>query len=180
MTVLGQHSRAAKPSRRCGKCTACCSGALHLEVEGDSIYPGHPCRYRCNAGCGIYTSRPTICRSFVCGWLYEGSPLPPWLRPDRSGIILLPAHRLWRGVEIDVAVAARNNVRHSALCWLKEFSLMRQRPLLYQLDLDGVWYGWGPAEFRADLSDFVAQGGSLFAPRPDGNVSIEKIFNIPT
>lgn len=64
---------------------------------------------------------------------------------------------------MDVAVAAGHGARQSALRWLKQFSEMYQRPLLYQVEVNGVWYGWGSAAFRAELSDFLKQGGPLFA-----------------
>lgn len=163
VTACGAAPALTGQPRRCGNCTVCCSGVLRLEVEGNSIYPGHPCRHRRGVGCGIYTSRPEVCRSFVCGWLRGDSPLPRWLRPDRSGIILLAAERRWRGVSVDVAVAAGHGARQSALRWLKQFSEMYQRPLLYQVDVDGIWYGWGPAAFCAELSDFLKQGRLLFA-----------------
>lgn len=147
--------------RHCGNCSACCSGVLRLEVEGNPIYPGHPCRHCRGIGCGIYTSRPEVCRNFVCGWLQGDSSLPRWLRPDRSGIILLAAERRWRGVP----VAVGQGPRQSALRWLMKFSETRQRPLLYQVEVNGVWYGWGSAAFRAELSDFLKQGGPLFAKR---------------
>ena len=153
---------APPPSRECDECTHCCSGVLRLEVDGEVIRPGHGCRHCQTSGCGIYASRPAVCRDFVCGWLRDDSALPPWLRPDRSGMILLPAYRRWCGVPVDVAVAAGTGARPEALRWLKRFSETHRRPLLYQLEIDGPWIGFGPAAFLADLRLFLAQGGSLF------------------
>lgn len=108
---------APPPSRECDECTHCCSGVLRLEVDGEVIRPGHGCHHCQTSGCGIYASRPAVCRDFVCGWLRDDSALPPWLRPDSSGMILLPAYRRWCGVPVDVAVAAgtRRTARGAAL-----------------------------------------------------------------
>ncbi|WP_202842010.1 hypothetical protein [Luteimonas saliphila] len=54
----------------CQRCGACCSAVVdgelvscrHLETEGD--------RYRC----GIYATRPLICRDFDC--MRDGEPSP--------------------------------------------------------------------------------------------------------
>jgi hypothetical protein len=48
------------------------------------------------------------------------------------------------------------------LRWLKVFSKTHQRPLMYQTEVNGEWYGLGPSTFRSDVSRFLEQGGSLF------------------
>lgn len=148
--------------RQCGDCTVCCSGVLRLEVDGQAVRPGQGCRHCRHAGCGIYDVRPTICREFVCGWLRDDSVLPLWLRPDRSGMILLPAYRRWCGVPVDVAVAAGAGAQAESLRWLKRFSALHRRPLLYQVEVDGEWCAFGPPGFQTDLRRFLERGGSLF------------------
>lgn len=165
-TYTGRESATTNSqSRRCDECTACCSGALQLEIEGQVIFPGHPCRYRQESGCGIYATRPEVCKSFRCGWLAKDSPLPQWLRPDRSGVIMLFAKCRWRGLPVDVAVAVGCGPQQHALDWLMEFSVTHHRPLLYQVNVDGAWYGWGPSAFRVDLDNITKQGQPLFSER---------------
>jgi hypothetical protein len=73
----------------------CCT---HLKIDEHDFQKeaGVPCVHlvQDNRGghkCGIYSpdTRPSICRNFLCGWmqgvLQEGD------RPDRSGVIVLPA-----------------------------------------------------------------------------------------
>jgi hypothetical protein len=51
---------------------------------------GRTCDY-CSKRCDIYETRPNSCREFECVWLQSQrrAPLPPWLRPDRCGAIML-------------------------------------------------------------------------------------------
>jgi hypothetical protein len=42
------------------------------------------CRH-CDFGCGIYETRPPVCREFYCAWRREDFIPNSW-RPDRSGI----------------------------------------------------------------------------------------------
>ena len=49
------------------------------------------CKYQCD-GCGIYESRPEVCRDFKCIWLRikEARPnFPERLRPDNVGAMCL-------------------------------------------------------------------------------------------
>ncbi|MEO8895386.1 MAG: hypothetical protein ABI450_05845 [Rhizomicrobium sp.] len=48
-----------------------------------------PCPHLVEKGCGIYESRPPVCRSFLCGWRLTPELDASW-RPDRSGVMLLP------------------------------------------------------------------------------------------
>ena len=82
--------------RSCGACTACCDGWLQIDVRGHQVRPGRPCPFRAEHGCSIYDERPQHpCREFVCGWLAASSPLPEWMRPDRSDMIMLAANFIW-------------------------------------------------------------------------------------
>lgn len=149
------------PERGCGDCSACCSGVLRIESAEISVGPGRPCRH-CGAGCGIYQSRPDVCRQFVCGWLVRGSPLPDWMRPDRSGVIVLAAERVWCGLAVDVALAAGRGPNKNAIRWLLNFSAVQRRPLLYQEEVDGPWIVYGPAEFRDAIERLRKENLPLF------------------
>ena len=78
----------AKPAlgKSCGSCTMCCKA---LEIEHFDKPMGKLCT-NCVAsgGCGIYLERPKVCREFLCEWMCDRA-LPPHLRPDRAGTILI-------------------------------------------------------------------------------------------
>ena len=78
----------------CGECQACC---VTLYIDGpdfDPPKPSHqPCRHCSANGCCLHKSRryPQVCRTFECWWLASQTtdePMPPEMRPDRSGVIL--------------------------------------------------------------------------------------------
>jgi len=119
--------------RSCGNCTACCDGWLRIEVRGHQVHPGKACPFRVDRSCSIYEDRPQHpCREFVCGWLVASSPLPDWMRPDKSDLILLAANFVWRGLPVDVAVAAGARPKKKALDWLMKFNSERRRCLIYR------------------------------------------------
>jgi hypothetical protein len=148
-------------ARSCGSCVACCDGSLRITVEGESVHPGKPCRHCTGQGCAIHGRHPRDpCQLFLCGWLEPTSPLPDWMRPDKAGLVLLPAKLAWRGLRVDVAVPTGSGPARKALHWLQEFSRRRQRPLLYQLGTD--WYAFGPPEFQLEIKARLARGESLW------------------
>lgn len=76
-----------KSVRKCGKCDACCV-ALTIDEPGIAKYAGVRCRHLTDSsGCGIYSTRPNLCRTWRCAWLAVPS-FPEALRPDRSGVIM--------------------------------------------------------------------------------------------
>src|SRR5207302_526051 len=103
--MQNQTSRAGNGERQCGTCTACCDGWLKIEVYGRKVDRGKPCPFSAGDHCTIYPTRPQDpCREFICGWLVRNSPLPEWMRPDKSDLILLASNFSWRGLPVDVAV----------------------------------------------------------------------------
>ena len=64
----------------------CCT-ALPIEGEEFAKPSGITCRHCTSTGCGIYQTRYTICRTFICGWLLLPALDESW-RPDRSGILI--------------------------------------------------------------------------------------------
>ncbi len=143
--------------RSCGSCTACCDGWLQIEVRGHHIHPGTPCPFSVEHRCSIYRERPQKpCREFVCGWLVASSPLPEWMRPDKSDMIMLAANFIWRGLPVDVLVAAGQRPKTKALDWMKAFSSEKKRLLIYQVD--GDWFAFGPPAFQAEISERIARG----------------------
>lgn len=151
----------AGAKRRCGDCVACCDGSLRITVFEHDVYPGKPCPFCSGQGCSIYGRHPLDpCRHFVCGWLAPASPLPDWMRPDKAGLVLLAAKLTWRGLKVDVAVPTGAGPGERGLSWLKEFSLDRQRPLLYQQGES--WYAFGPPEFQQEIKDKIERGEKLW------------------
>lgn len=77
-----------KGPRSCGECTACCQGWLKAQIYEHEMKPGQPCPHATDKGCGIYETRPELCRNFRCGWLIDSQHFPDWMRPDNSKVIV--------------------------------------------------------------------------------------------
>jgi len=73
--------------RTCGPCQACCV-ALKIKSPELRKQSGTPCLHLAENGCGIYQSRPQVCRAFLCGWRLLPELDASW-RPDLSGVMLL-------------------------------------------------------------------------------------------
>jgi hypothetical protein len=144
-------------ARHCGSCTACCDGWLQIDVRGHRVRPGQPCPFSVQHQCAIYDERPQHpCREFVCGWLVGSSPLPDWMRPDRSDMIMLAANFVWRGMPVDVAVAAGERPKQKAMDWLMRFCVENKRLLIYQVKDD--WFAFGPPAFQGEISEKMKRG----------------------
>ncbi len=75
----------AIPDRPCGDCIVCC--VLPLIETDQFVKPeGQVCVNCAGAGCGIYETRPDVCRTFNCAWKRIPS-LPPQTRPDAMGVM---------------------------------------------------------------------------------------------
>jgi len=71
-------------ARSCGTCSHCCT-VLRVDELGKAA--GTDCVHQRGAlGCGIYESRPPICRGYQCLWLQGG--LEDDERPDTTGGIV--------------------------------------------------------------------------------------------
>jgi hypothetical protein len=75
------------PGRDCGGCTVCCVWPTinKPEIQKQS---GAACRHCTQAGCGIYETRPTDCRTFFCEWMLEKGLGPEW-KPERAKFALV-------------------------------------------------------------------------------------------
>jgi hypothetical protein len=139
--------------RQCESCTACCQGWLVSDVT--DMKPGQPCRHCTVSGCAIYETRPQEpCVVFRCGWLRSGSQLPPEMRPDRCGAIVLLG-RPWQGWEIIRAVPVGDELPSETLQWLMSYARETKLPLMWFVRLreDGSYtgmkrMGYGPPAFR--------------------------------
>ena len=74
------------PGKTCGPCSLCCQV---LEIEELQKSAGLLCK-ECvkGGGCGIYASRPDVCRDYECLWKGDRG-MTQQLRPDRVGTILM-------------------------------------------------------------------------------------------
>lgn len=59
------------------------------------------CPHLTASGCGIYTTRPAVCREFLCGWRLFEELGDDW-RPDLSGVLAM------RKAPVELPVAWRN------------------------------------------------------------------------
>ncbi len=72
-------------ARACGDCVACCQ-VLNIN-EPDMVKPADQlCMHCTGTGCGVYASRPQVCRTWDCVWRRIDS-MPPETRPDRLGVL---------------------------------------------------------------------------------------------
>jgi hypothetical protein len=73
--------------KTCGPCQVCC---VALKIKAPQLRKDAqiPCPHLVAKGCGIYESRPPVCRSFLCGWRLMPELDASW-RPDLSGVMLL-------------------------------------------------------------------------------------------
>lgn len=73
------------PGRECGDCVACCR-KLEI-VDPELAKPANVlCKHCTKPGCGIYDTRPSVCRSFFCLWRHDEN-LPDLMRPDKCGVL---------------------------------------------------------------------------------------------
>ena len=82
--------------RQCGPCTACC---VELKIVAPELNKkAHsPCPHL-GEGCGIYETRPAVCRQFLCGWRLFDDMDDAW-RPDLSGVMTMR----WAPAELPAA-----------------------------------------------------------------------------
>jgi hypothetical protein len=121
--------------RSCGSCTVCCT-ALAIDTSELRKQPGVLCMHCTRTGCGIYETRPPVCRSYLCGWFMLTDLGDEW-RPDRSGILLspcnigIPAHyRLREGIEL-LALGGEEAVRRPAFIDLVTKLFRSQTPAFF-------------------------------------------------
>lgn len=142
-----------------------------MNIRGAEVFPGQACPHSTGKGCNDYANRPhDPCHLFICGWLIEGSPLPDWMRPEQSGVIVLFNKTTWHGYPVDQAVPVGKRIPDQSLQWLKAFAEANMRPLIYssQIEENGrflkqqEYTGYGPPAFQAEIASLAAQGKSLW------------------
>ena len=99
----------------------------------------------------------------------QNSPLPDWMKPHTSKVIVLFDQHRWRGLPVDVAVPVGKRIPPRALKWLQQFAEKNNRMLLYseQIVENGVYTrqqavaAYGPAEFQQEMAERAASGEKL-------------------
>lgn len=118
--------------RKCEQCTACCQGALTLEVPTVHFSDGRGCKFLYGDGirCSIHETRPQECKDFECQWLRDSDDLHDDMRPDKSGVILLQNRYMWNGYCIDLATPVALEAPEQTIAHLFERSKRKQKPLI--------------------------------------------------
>ncbi len=167
MSVQVTDAQATPASGRdCLPCNACCQGWVSARVLGHHMRPGHPCPHSTPGGCAVYAQRPeSPCRTFVCSWLVKGSPLPEWMRPDRSGAIVLLSLK-WEDEYVISAVPVGRSIPERTLAWLRDYAQRHRRPLVYyeRIEDNGAYtglrrFGFGPPAFRDRVARMAQEVG---------------------
>jgi hypothetical protein len=137
-----------KVTRECGSCTACCDGRLLLDIFGKK-WVGRPCHYlKKNKGCTIYKHRPdNPCKQFSCGWLKDSKyKYPEWLKPNKSGFLLMDWKKTKTGIPYTIAVAGKEGYNEESMLWLIEYC--NHNNVNLELILQGSKKYIGSKEFR--------------------------------
>jgi hypothetical protein len=84
--------------KSCGECSLCCK-TMQIPVLNK---PKDVMCANCNPGrgCGIYETRPEVCRGFQCRWLLDPAMGPEW-KPSRSGLVLVMDAHGRTGIHVD-------------------------------------------------------------------------------
>jgi hypothetical protein len=115
----------ARPVRKCGGCTLCCTVAGINELDKP---PMTPCRHLKGHGCGIYPNRPGTCSSFACGWLLGN--FDERFRPDKIGayvaFFMTEKFGFYAVVQIDSRLLHRKRLRQmiAHLAYLPEIRVV--------------------------------------------------------
>jgi hypothetical protein len=104
----------------------------------------------------------------------EGTLLPPNMRPDLSGAIVMLNQLQWQGEDVIVAVARGARIPARTCHWLCSLAKLTDRPLVmvaFKQDDDGFkgdfnLHTVGPDDFKASMvSYFSEKGFSAMATR---------------
>lgn len=122
-------------TRECGGCTLCCRGNLTLQAKEHQVYPGHPCPYLVDSGCGIHDdpSKPECCDSYLCAWL-KHPDMPDWMKPDKVGFLLTEANSY---VTL-TADFASGQIDGTALLYAIDWCKVKKKPMFYTAKSPGT------------------------------------------
>jgi hypothetical protein len=104
------------PGRTCGACNVCCiiPAIDDPDLQKQTSVACANCGE--NGGCGIYETRPNVCREYFCYWRYKTNLGDGW-RPDLSGVFINPLNEAapegYKGTPIEMRL-----LWPSALLWV--------------------------------------------------------------
>ena len=75
------------PGRTCGDCALCCT-LPNIDKPEIQKASGARCIHCTGTGCGIYETRPPVCRAWYCAWRTVDIFGDEW-RPDKSGVLAM-------------------------------------------------------------------------------------------
>lgn len=130
--------------RSCNGCTKCCEGYVTGQAKGINFYPGKPCHFQSCKGCTIYNDRPKLCRDFTCVWLEKNSPLPEWMYPKTSNVIVTRKEYTTDKYYLEITEAG-DVLKSKILSWFVVYYFNTQIPIAYQIE--GGWNYIGPKDF---------------------------------
>ena len=107
------------PGRQCGDCKVCCVVPPIDEPEMQK-QPNAMCRHRSMGGCEIYEKRPTVCRTYFCGWRRLVFLNDDW-RPDRSGVLIESGNPSTVGSGSIILILVGNPLKTVRQPWLLDF-----------------------------------------------------------
>jgi hypothetical protein len=110
--------------KSCGACSLCCKVLLIPELQKPKDQWCVHCRP--GAGCGIYETRPAVCRAFQCRWIVDPAMGPEW-QPHLCGMVFVmdSDNRLGVHVDPDMPGAWRQEPYFTALRRLAAIRLKR-------------------------------------------------------
>lgn len=104
-----EQRRRRAAERACGPCSLCCTV---LRVDELDKPAGDDCPHQCgDRGCGIYETRPQICRAYECLWRQGG--LEEDERPDVTGGIV-DLETVGVGLRLSIRVKRRGDFEKSS------------------------------------------------------------------
>ncbi len=78
----------AIPGKACGECNLCCKVLEITELAKPAGKLCGDCVRSPLGSCGIYATRPKVCRDYECLWKGDRA-MSPQMRPDRAGTLLM-------------------------------------------------------------------------------------------
>jgi hypothetical protein len=127
--------------RRCGECTACCTFMYVPDLNKPAKTPCPKCTA---SGCGIYHSRPLVCRGWGCEWWLGHLGLTDAQRPDKLGLMfsynpsMTVVNEIWRGAAMSKAA-------------LRVLNRLKSRQKLFFVPFEGTGFSLGERDARQEI-----------------------------
>lgn len=140
------------PGKSCGSCTSCCKIPALDELQKPAGVVCSNCAV--GVGCRIYADRPSSCRTFMCGWIYNPH-MGPELKPERCGVLI------WEWTERRWVVATADPDRPEA--WRSPIVLNFLRQTVREVPSDWlVLAACGLKTWRITEHAILSQEGNVY------------------